>query len=168
MSIASDRATVSEIALPDLDFDKLVGAVLNSRYQWVSLDDAVDMAIATARYLVDGNAARITAGAAPLDVHRSVSAMRRVVEARGLLEDEAEHDPDRPLVRRPPASTSAGVRAVVDALELIDRHGRCTNFTSRRCWDYGRRRGAKHGADMWCDACVARDALNRLAEDASS
>lgn len=44
------------------------------------------------------------------------------------------------------------------ALELIDREG-CTNFTSGRCWDYERQRGAKYGADAWCDACVARDAL---------
>lgn len=44
------------------------------------------------------------------------------------------------------------------ALELIDRNG-CTNFTSGRCWNYGRQRGAEYGADAWCDACTARDAL---------
>jgi NTP pyrophosphatase (non-canonical NTP hydrolase) len=44
------------------------------------------------------------------------------------------------------------------ALELIDRDG-CTTNTRGRCWDEGRQRGARYGADAWCDACVARDAL---------
>lgn len=45
------------------------------------------------------------------------------------------------------------------ALQLIDRHG-CTNYTTGRCWDAGRIRGAEYGADSWCDACVARAALD--------
>ncbi|MGH7743259.1 MAG: hypothetical protein ACREQ5_00355 [Candidatus Dormibacteria bacterium] len=47
------------------------------------------------------------------------------------------------------------------ALKLIDRTG-CTNFTSGRCWDDGRTRGAQYGADAWCDACVAADALEDI------
>jgi hypothetical protein len=54
------------------------------------------------------------------------------------------------------------LRKAEDALRLIDRHG-CTTFRVGRCLDpySGRERGAEYGADAWCDACVARDALGR-------
>lgn len=45
------------------------------------------------------------------------------------------------------------------ALELIDKHG-CHTYTSGRCWENGRARGAEFSAEAWCDPCVARDALN--------
>lgn len=51
---------------------------------------------------------------------------------------------------------------VRDALMLIDKYG-CTNFIGERCSDpgSGRVRGARYGADAWCDACIARDALEK-------
>lgn len=150
---------------PCLDFDTLVRAVIGSRYQWVRLEDAVDMATVTARVLVDNDAATVTVDGDALDVHRSVGAMRRLVDARGLLDDEGGHDPARP---RAYPMLSGGHPAVVDALWLIDRHG-CTSYTRGRCLDphSGKKRGARYGADAWCDACIARDALNRLAEESS-
>lgn len=46
------------------------------------------------------------------------------------------------------------------ALELINRNG-CSNFTRGRCTDpySGRARDAHYGANRWCDACIAADAL---------
>jgi len=151
---------------PELDFDALVHAVLDSRYQWVRLEDAVDIAASTARRLVDAGAATITVDGVAANVHQPPGVMRRFVDGRGLLDDEAEHDPSRPRPYPARKATDAGILAVVDALWLIDRHG-CTNYTVGRCSDptSGKRRGAKYGADMWCNACVARDALDRLAED---
>lgn len=51
---------------------------------------------------------------------------------------------------------------LVAALELIDRLG-CSKFTKGRCSDAssGLERGARYGADAWCDACIARDALDK-------
>lgn len=152
---------------PALEFDALVQAVVGSRYQWVRLDDAVDMATSAARALVGAGAATLTINGVPFDVHHhSMGALRRLVSARRLLDDEAEHDPARPFPHPLAIATSAGVAAAVDALQLIDRHG-CTTYTRGRCSDpdSGHRRGAKYLADMWCDACVARDALDRMARD---
>lgn len=53
---------------------------------------------------------------------------------------------------------AARYAAMCAALRLIDRHG-CITYTRGRCWDSGRTRGARYGADAWCDACVAADAL---------
>lgn len=62
----------------------------------------------------------------------------------------------------PWATTTHGqvhlLERVSSALRLIDRHG-CSNYTSGRCWDAGRTRGAPYTADSWCKACVAADAL---------
>jgi hypothetical protein len=44
------------------------------------------------------------------------------------------------------------------ALWLIDRNG-CENYTTGRCWEHARARGARYQADAWCNACVAADAL---------
>lgn len=160
------EALGDRVSASGLEFDDLVRAVLNSRYQWIRLDDAVDMATNTARNLVDAGATVVVINGCGVDVHQSPSAMRRLVEQRGLLKDEAEHDPGRPVPTPPRGATATGLKAVVDALQLIDRHG-CTNYTGRRCsedWS-GRRRGGPDEASSWCGACVARDALDRLAED---
>jgi hypothetical protein len=154
---------------PNLDFDALVQAIAGSRYQWVRLDDAVDMATNTARTLADAGAVAITINGEPFDTHRSVGALRRLVSARRLLDDEAEHDPAGPFPYPLAVAITASVCIATDALHLIDQHG-CTTFTRGRCLDAtsGKKRGAKYGADKWCDACVARDALNRIAEESSS
>lgn len=55
---------------------------------------------------------------------------------------------------------------MVSALELIDKHG-CENSSKTRCHDDpGRSRDAIYGAESWCDACIARDALNNESETA--
>jgi hypothetical protein len=62
----------------------------------------------------------------------------------------------------PPEIVEARLR---EALELIDRDG-CETFTgTARCLDpnSGRTRGAKYGADKWCDPCIARDVLAAVA-----
>jgi hypothetical protein len=50
-----------------------------------------------------------------------------------------------------------------DALRLI-AGDRCWTFTRGRCSDEGsgRVRGARYGAEKWCDSCVATDALVRM------
>ena len=60
------------------------------------------------------------------------------------------------------AHAAARAYGLSAALQLIDRHG-CTNYTTGRCWDARRIRGAEYGADSWCDACVARAALDPTA-----
>ena len=48
---------------------------------------------------------------------------------------------------------------MVDALQLISRHG-CESFVAPyNCQGGGRTRGAYYGADAWCDPCIALDAL---------
>ena len=56
------------------------------------------------------------------------------------------------------------LRDVLDALRLIDRDG-CEHFTRGRCLDpsSSKTRGARDGADAWCPACIAADALRRAA-----
>lgn len=53
----------------------------------------------------------------------------------------------------------------VDALRLIDRSG-CHKIAAGypRCCDprSGMERGAEYGSDAWCEACIARDALDRM------
>lgn len=53
------------------------------------------------------------------------------------------------------------VEPLLAALQEVDRNG-CTSYTVGRCFDKntGRTRNAPYVADKWCDACVARDALN--------
>lgn len=54
------------------------------------------------------------------------------------------------------------VAYLIEAALLIDEDG-CATFTSGRCSDphSGRSRRSRYGADRWCDACIARDALDR-------
>lgn len=48
---------------------------------------------------------------------------------------------------------------MVDALQLISRHG-CESFVAPyNCQWGGLTRGANYGADAWCDPCIALDAL---------
>lgn len=46
-----------------------------------------------------------------------------------------------------------------DALRTIGTD--CQTFTRGRCSDRGsgRRRGARYGADKWCDGCISHEAL---------
>lgn len=48
---------------------------------------------------------------------------------------------------------------MVDALQLISRHGCEGSVAPYNCQDAGRTRGAYYGADAWCDPCIALDAL---------
>lgn len=59
-----------------------------------------------------------------------------------------------------PERLEAALDVALDALRLI-AGDRCETYTSGRCSDKhsGRERGARSGADAWCDACVAHDAL---------
>ena len=74
-----------------------------------------------------------------------------------------------PQLRATVERLQSRITTATDALHLIDLCG-CTTFTGPRCLDStsGRKRGAECGADAWCDACVARDALNRMAEVSQS
>lgn len=88
-------------------------------------------------------------------------AMRRFLLARSDAQDQQLGWTDvSDLPYNPHADYLLAVtKRLRSALELIDRNG-CTNLTRGRCWDTNsRQRGAKYGADAWCDACVARDAL---------
>ena len=53
-------------------------------------------------------------------------------------------------------------RRVQSALRLIAKHGCASFIGNTRCWNAGRKRSAKYGADRWCDACIAQDALDVL------
>lgn len=63
----------------------------------------------------------------------------------------------------PNAAEIARLRA---ALEHIDQTGCMRTVGPRRCWEDGRTRDAEYAADAWCDACIARDALNPVAPEA--
>lgn len=54
-----------------------------------------------------------------------------------------------------------GVPLLLAALERVDSFGCMRSASNRRCFDPGSglRRDAEFAADAWCDACVARDAL---------
>lgn len=83
---------VPDTGPPPLDFDVLVRSIVDSRYMWISMENAVDMAVTTARLLVDAGAVRIVADGQPIEVHDSLSAMRRLVHSRGITADERDHD----------------------------------------------------------------------------
>lgn len=69
-------------------------------------------------------------------------------------------EPTPTTASRPTAAER--VAYLVEAALLIEATG-CTTFTSGRCSDphSGRSRRSRYGADRWCDACIARDALDR-------
>ena len=60
--------------------------------------------------------------------------------------------------------TRAGLpNRVRSALRLIAGIGCSNNYTGNiRCWMRGRKRSAKNTAERWCDACIAKDALNSM------
>lgn len=72
-----------------------------------------------------------------------------------------------------PAPESYAMREIdarmFSALSLIAERG-CETFTVGRCWSpgNGRTRGARYGAECWCDPCVATDALGGQAPTPSS
>lgn len=67
------------------------------------------------------------------------------------------------LLERMAREIHAAVSPAIDALELIGKGG-CSNFWQGHCEASGRVRGAQFGADAWCDACIANDALGRARE----
>jgi len=53
------------------------------------------------------------------------------------------------------------LRVARRALKLLAGDG-CTNYWGgTTCVTNGRKKNAQYGADRWCDACIARDGLEK-------
>lgn len=84
------------------------------------------------------------------ELRRQARAMGRSLDAIGRLRESVKAEP------------ADAVQILGDALLLIAGE-RCSTFTSGSCRNgtSGKVRGAKYGADAWCEPCIAFDALER-------
>lgn len=106
-------------AAPSIDFATFVKAVIGSRYQWVRLNDSIDMAVSSAHWIEEWTPLRFTADGKPVNVHGSLARMRHLVADLGVLEDEGDQNPF-PLLEKSLEGTVQGV---------VERWGRANDAT---------------------------------------
>lgn len=121
---------------PTLDFATFAKAIIGARYQWMRLKDSIDMAAGSAHWIEEWTPLRFTVNGAPVDVHRSLNGMRRLMEDLGVLEDEGDQNPFPMIV-----TSREGAICVP---EVVDRWGRASTET-------------REAVGVWL--CAALDAL---------